>query len=284
MLNLGMRNFKLYLRDRGGVFFSFLGIIVIIGLYVLFLGNDMKKNVAGLTGGDILIDSWVMAGIIAVASITTSLGACGIMIEDRVKKNRKDFLAAPLKRYQIVGGYVFSACLVGFLMCVLTFIASEIYLVANGCPMPDFLTVLKVLGIIVLAVLSSGAMVLFISSLLKTNGAFVNVSILMGTLIGFITGMYLPIGILSDKVQWLVKCFPVSHASVLLRQVMMEGQMKITFDGAPAAAAEGFREDMGVVFTYGDVTGTAGLHIVVLIATTVIFFIFAMFNMSRKEE
>ncbi len=284
MINLGMRNLKLYLRDRGGVFFSFLGILVIIGLYVLFLGNNMKEAVSEVEDGALLIDCWVMAGIIAVASITTSLGACGIMIDDKVKKNEKDFLSAPLKRYQVVGGYVFSACTVGFIMCVLTFIVAEVYLVASGLAVPSIFTLLKIFGIIVLAVMSSGAMALFITSFLKTNGAFVNVSIIMGTLIGFVTGMYLPIGDLSEKVQWAVKCFPVSHASVLLRKVMMEEVMKISFDGAPEVMIENFEQEMGVVFSYGDITGTTGLHVTVLIGTAILFFVIAIVNMSRKAK
>ncbi len=284
MINLGMRNLKIYLRDGGGVFFSFLGILIIIGLYVLFLGNGMKEEVVGLPEGGLMVDSWVMAGIIAVASVTTSLGACGVMVDDKVKKNGKDLLSAPLKRYQIVGGYVFSACLIGLLMCIMTFAAAEIYLVASGCTLPAPLTMLKIMGVIILAVLSSGSMVLFITSFLKTNGAFSNVSIIIGTLIGFLTGMYLPVGTLSENVQWLIKCFPASSACVLLRQLMMEETMKVSFEGVPAEIIEGFEQEMGVVFTYGSTTGTAGLHIAVLAATAVIFFTLAILNISRKAK
>ncbi len=284
MINLGMRNLKIYIRDGGGVFFSFLGILVIIGLYILFLGNGIKAEVADLPEGGLLIDSWVMAGIIAVASVTTSLGACGVMVDDKVKKNGKDLLSAPLRRYQIVGGYVFSACAIGLLMCILTFVAAEIYLAVSGCILPAPVTMLKIMGIIILAVLSSGAMVLFITSFLKTNGAFSNVSIIIGTLIGFLTGMYLPVGTLPENVQWLIKYFPASHVCVLLRQTMMEETMKVSFDGVPAELVEEFKQEMGVVFTYGSTTGTTGLHVTVLIATALIFFTLAIINMSRKAK
>lgn len=284
MINLGIRNFKLYLRERGAVFFSLLGVIIIIGLYVLFLGDSMKKGTAMLPAGDLLIDTWVMAGIIAVASITTAMGACGVMIEDRVKKRDKDFMSAPLKRSQLVGGYVFSACMVSGIMSIVTFIAAEAYLLFSGGELPSLPLMGKVLGIIILAVGSSAAMAFFISSLLRTNGAFSNVSILLGSLIGFITGIYLPIGTLGEGVQWIIKCFPVSHAGVLLRQVLMEDALKVSFAGLPAEAVSDFETEMGIVFHYGDSVAAPWVHIAVLLATAAVFFTLAIINMSRKEK
>ena len=37
ILNLVKRNLKLYFRDKVSVFFSLLGVFIIIGLYVIFL-------------------------------------------------------------------------------------------------------------------------------------------------------------------------------------------------------------------------------------------------------
>lgn len=36
MINLAVRNLKIFFRDKSSVFFSFLSVIIIIGLYVLF--------------------------------------------------------------------------------------------------------------------------------------------------------------------------------------------------------------------------------------------------------
>ncbi len=284
MINLGIRNFKLYIRDKGQVFFSFLGVLVIIGLYVLFLGNNMQKSFDGLTGAKELIDSWVMAGIIAVASITTGMGAFSIMVEDQTKKNQKDFMSSPLKRYEIVGGYIFSGFLVSLVMSLITFVAAEGYLLTNGGNILSFSASIKVFGVILLSAMASSSMVLFLASFLKTTGAFSNASILLGTLIGFITGIYLPIGTLSEKVQLIVKGFPISHASLLLRRILMEEEMKTTFQGAPAHLIEEFRLDMGLTFQYGDTTCTTGAHIAILLLTALVFFALAIINISRKQK
>ena len=90
MFNLAVRNMKLYFRDKTSVFFSLLGVLVIIGLYIIFLGEQVQGSLGDLPGARFLMDSWIMSGVIAVTSITTTMGAFGQMVDDKVKKNYKD--------------------------------------------------------------------------------------------------------------------------------------------------------------------------------------------------
>lgn len=108
MINFAGRNLKIFLRQKSAVFFSLLGVFVIIGLYVVFLG-DVWATEFDLPDKDVLMNNWIIAGIVSVASITTAMGAFQTMVEDRMKKNSKDFFSAPIKRFQIVGGYILSA-------------------------------------------------------------------------------------------------------------------------------------------------------------------------------
>ncbi|MDF2686761.1 MAG: hypothetical protein K0S55_1944, partial [Clostridia bacterium] len=41
MITIAIRNLKLFFRDKSGVVMSFLAVFVILGLYVLFLGDIM---------------------------------------------------------------------------------------------------------------------------------------------------------------------------------------------------------------------------------------------------
>jgi multidrug/hemolysin transport system permease protein len=94
-------------------------------------------------------------------------------------------------------------------------IVAEVYILANGGELMDPGTVFKVLGLILLSTFTNTSIVLFITSFFKSNNAFATASTIIGTLIGFLTGIYLPIGQLPDVVQWVVKVFPVSHSAVL---------------------------------------------------------------------
>ncbi|MGM9988538.1 MAG: ABC transporter permease [Bacillaceae bacterium] len=284
MFNIANRNIKVFLRNRSAVFFSFLGVIIVIGLYVLFLGDTMKSNFGEMEGVDVLMDNWVMAGLISVASITTTMGAFGTMITDKENKSLKDFYCAPLKRRSIAGGYILSSFFIGIVMSVLTFILGELYIVINGGELLSVMAIIKVLGVIVLCVLASSAMIFFLVSMFSSNGAFSTASTVVGTLIGFLTGIYIPIGVLPEAVQVIIKVFPVSHAAALLRQIMVEEPIKETFTGTPASMVTEFKEQFGVIFQYGDYTAGTVTHLLILVITAVVFYGLAILNISRKKS
>ena len=284
MFNLAIRNLKIFFRQKSNVFFSLMGVFIIIGLYVLFLGDVWSSGFGDVVGVKAMMASWIMAGVIAVTSITTTMGAFGIMVEDKSNKNIKDFNAAPIKRWQIAGGYLLSSYLIGVIISIVALVLGEFYIVYSGGQFLSFVTIIKVLGVILLSVAASSSMVFFIVSFFTSNNAFATASTILGTLIGFLTGIYLPIGQLPESVQWVIKCFPVSHAAVLLRQLFMEKPIQQVFNGAPVETVTEFKNLMGVQFMYKDYLGTMGLHITVLAITAVVFFILSVINVSRVPK
>ena len=286
MTNLIKRNLKLFFRDRTSVFFSLLAVFIIIGLYVLFLGNMMVKNFKELLGDNarFTVDSWVMAGLLSVTSITTTMGAYGIMVEDKTKKISKDFSSAPLKRSQLAGGYIMSSFIIGMIMSIAALIVAEIYILANGGNLITLVTLLKLLGVMMLSVFAGSSMVFFIVSFFKSNNAFATASTIIGTLLGFLTGIYIPIGSLPSAVQTAIKIFPISHAGALFRQIMMEAPISIAFKNAPAQAVASFKQTMGVVFYVGGKELSPLVNILVLVATGIVFYTLAVIRISIKKR
>ena len=284
MTALLKRNLKIFFRDKAAVFFSLLAVIIVIGLYVLFIGDMVQQGMENVSGARFLMDRWMVAGLLAVSSATTTLGAFGVMVDDRQKKLLKDFSASPLKRSSLAAGYVLSAYTVGVIMSVITFILGQLYIVLSGGQFLSFIETVKVLACIFLSVLASSAMVFFMVSFMSSQNAFATASSVIGTIIGFLTGVYMPIGILPAPVRFVVKVFPVSHAGVLFRQIMMERPMADSFAGAPAELVNSFKTDQGVVFKYGSVTGNWMLSALVLVATAVLFYVLAILNISRKRK
>ncbi|HWQ57917.1 MAG TPA: ABC transporter permease, partial [Clostridia bacterium] len=278
--NITVRNLKLFFRDKTAVFFSLLAVFIIIGLYVLFLGNMLTTGSDWLgDGARFIMDSWIMAGLLAVTSLTTTMGAYGIMIEDRTKKVLKDFTASPVRRSVLVGGYVTSAFIIGVIMSVITFILAEVYIVVYGGSFMDAAGMLRVFGCILLSVLASSAMVFFLVSFFKSNNAFATASTIIGTLVGFLTGIYIPIGSLPASVQAVVRVFPVSHAGALMRQIMMEAPLKAA--NLVSEAEEGFRLSLGVNYKFGDTILPAWGSVLILLATAALFYALAILNISR---
>ena len=285
MFNLAARNLKIFFRQKSTVFFSLLGVFVIIGLYVLFLGDVWINYIPkGLLGADNLMKNWIIAGIVSVASVTTTMGAFGIMVEDRVRKNSKDFFSAPIKRSKIVGGYILSAFVVGIIMSSITLVIGELYIAVSGGTILSAVSILKFFGVMIISVMSSSSMVFFLVSFFSSMSAFTTASTILGTLIGFLTGIYLPIGTLPEAVQWIVKLFPVSHAGALMRQIMLKESVAVSFAGVPESYVSGFKKMMGVNYSYGEYTATATAHIIVLISVAFVFFALALWNVSRKRK
>ncbi|NLA77907.1 MAG: ABC transporter permease [Clostridiales bacterium] len=284
MIALTKRNLLVFFRDKSAVFFSFLAVFIIIGLYALFLGDVWVESFTELEGVRYLMDSWIMAGVLAVTSLTTTMGAFSAMVDDKTKKIVKDINSAPVSRSAVTGGYVLSAYIIGVIMSLASLVLAEIYIVAYGGELMDIMTLLKVVGLIFFSCFANIPLLLFAVSLFNSSNAFAAASTIIGTLIGFLTGIYLPVGNLPEGVQTIVKIFPPSHSAALFRQVMTEKAASVSFAGAPQQALDEFNEFLGVTFRFGDYTVTPLVSVVILIATAVVFYLLSVISMRRKKK
>ena len=68
MKGLVIRNLKLYFKDKGAVFFSLLGVLIVIGLYILFLGDTFTDGLKEFYKPENIMSGWIMAGLLAITS------------------------------------------------------------------------------------------------------------------------------------------------------------------------------------------------------------------------
>lgn len=278
------RNILLYFRDKVAVFFSLFSVLILIGLYVLFLKDLTAEGIPDFPSKNLLLVSWFIAGILAVTSMTTTLGAFGNFVDDREDQRIMDFYASPISRTKLLGGYILSALFIGVFMCLITLVIVDIYLLSIGAGLLPLGKTLMVIGIIILSVFTCGSMILFIVSFLQTSNAFSAVSMVIGTLIGFLAGIYIPIGNFPDYLQFIVKLFPVSHSVALLRQVLMESYLIEAFTNAPTGIKQSFELNMGVYYEFNGKSISQLSSWLYLILTTVVFFTLSLINMKRKRN
>lgn len=283
MITFTVRNLKVFFKDKSSVFFSLLSVIIIFALYALFLGDVWVSGMQDVAGARFIMDSWICAGMLAVTSVTATMGAFGIMVEDRTRKIYKDFYVSPIKKRDLMAGYLLSAIIIGIIMSLITLILSEIYIVAYGGEVLGGLAILKVVGLILLSTITNTSMMFFLVSFFTSLNAFSTASTIIGTLIGFLTGIYLPIGMLPESIQYIIKVFPPSHAAALMRQAIMDKPLTAAFDGAPSEVTANFQEHLGVTFSFGNYTVPAWLSIVILVATAVLFYGLTIINLSKKK-
>lgn len=288
MKGLVIRNLKLYFKDKSAVFFSLLGVLIVVGLYILFLGDTYTDGLKEFYKPENIMSGWIMAGLLAITSLTTTMGAFSTMIQDKEKKIFKDFYCSPISRSALSLGYIISSVVIGLLMSLIVFVVAMIYLVANNVITLTFTMTIKLLGILLLNTCANTAMALFIVSLMNTEKTFSAVSGITSALIGFITGIYLPVGNLPDYVQYIVKCFPTSHGASLFRQVLMENALNDSVSKMPSeaqsVALNEVKNVLGVTFKFSDTECTAFVSVIILVLTLIVFSALSVWNINRKRK
>jgi multidrug/hemolysin transport system permease protein len=233
---------------------------------------------------DYLVDSWIMAGIIASATVTTCLAGYGTMIRDREDGTARDFDSAPVAKSSVIGGYMVNAMVIGVVMSIISLIVAEIYIVVSGGALLNLTQFAQVLGIILAAVFSAAGVLGLLSSFISSESAFSGANIAIGAAIGFLVGAYIPIGSLPEGVQHVLMLIPASHAARALREVMMVEPMDQAFEGAPAEAADAFRTEMGVDFEFAGHAVTMFDSMAFLLASGVVGFALAVTVLALKRR
>lgn len=282
MLSLMKRNMLLFFKDRTSVFFSFMAVFVVLGLYVCFLGDMMiqpLKQDFPDTAREIS-DTWIMAGTLGIVSLTTSLSVLGIIIEDKSKSILNDFYIAPISQMKVTSAYLLSTICITFLVSIVTLLIGELYIVAYGGAFMPLSSLIQVLACMILSILSCTSMLYFFMSFFKSATSFSNVTTIIGTLSGFLMGIYVPVGALPKLLQTVISLFPPSHCAALFRNIMMNDVLQRTFQKLPAEALTAFKKQFGLIYSYGGHTTNSLDHILIIAAMGVVFF----FLQYRKQH
>lgn len=281
VLALAYRNMLIYFRDRQSVLFSLMGVLVVVMLYLLFLRTMLIDSFPGYDGMDGLIDAWVLSGILGIVPVTTCAGCLQPMVGDRAAGRDRDILVTPMTPRQIAGGWIIGTFAVGCIMSVVTLAISVAYLAATGCP----LSTIGILGCIVLIVpssLSASAIMYALSCRMGSTGAFSGLFVVISVLIGFLAGIYMPMGTMPDAMQVIGTLVPASHMAALFRDALASDAFDHVFTGASADEITDFRHDMGFDLDLnGFVFGHEAMLAYVL-AVSALFFIVTAIGMRRR--
>lgn len=279
------RNMMLFFKDKSAVFFSFMAVFVVLGLYIAFLG-DMMIQPLKLDFPDTareISDTWIIAGTMGIVSLTTSLSVLGIIIEDKSKHILNDFYTTPIPSIYITFAYILSTIAITMMVSIITLFLGEWYIVAYGGHFISFLSFVKVLGCSLLSITASSIMLYFFMSFFKSATSFSNVTTIIGTLSGFLMGIYVPVGALPSFLQTIISYFPPSHSAALFRNLMMEDVLRKTFSTLPDTALPAFQKQFGLTFSYGSYTSTLFFHILLLLTMGMVFLLLVMYRQKHQK-
>lgn len=291
------RNLKLYLRDRGTVFFSLLSMLIVIGLMVLFLGDIQKENMISMfqefpgrdTAADeknagLLILSWTCAGILSINAVTVTLSALSSMIKDKASGRLNAIYTAPVSRLVIALGYVLAAWAASVIICMLTLLITEIYGVICGLEWFSAVTHLQLIGMIMVNSFTYAAFMYVAAVLIQSEGAWSGLGTIIGTLTGFLGGIYLPIGQLSESVGNFMKCSPIIYGAAMFRDIMTKNILETTFTDIPEEVTNTYREMMGIDLVVFDQKVTVERSLALLLIFGVIFLMIGVVVLRYKKR
>lgn len=241
MLALIKRHFLLYFRNRSGVFFSLLGALISFGLYIIFLERQLESAWSSLPDSSSLLHNWLMGGTLAVTAVTTSLASLTQLVKDREQQVDQDLYLTDLGRWGFYLSYLLSAILTSFVMQWVMYVLMCLYF-------KDFPAVSILPEFFLITLLSSclaslvNLLCIFRFQSVDSLGKF---STLVGTVAEFLVGTYVPLGMLPDVAQVLVKCTPATYLASLYRQVLMKEPLQHLF-ASSSTALTSFERQMGI--------------------------------------
>lgn len=296
-IQLVKRNLLMYLRDRGVVFFSLLSMVVVLCLMIFFLGDiniDVlteklaelpNRNIAeDETNAFLLILAWTIGGIVSVNSVMVTLSSYSAMIKDKNSKRSDAIYTAPVSRGVIALSYITSTCLSAVIMCMLTFTIAEVYFALKGGSLLSVVSHLKIVLMIIVNSFSYSAIMYLFATLVKTESAWSGFGTVIGALVGFFGGIYMPIGQLSPILQNVVKSTPIIYSTVMFRSIICKDMMDVIFKGVPAEIVNIYGETMGINIALFDTNISPLICCAILIASGIICLSLGMLVMNYRRR
>ena len=272
MLALLKRNFILYFRNRSGVFFSLLGALISFLLYIIFLQKNLTDAWSQLPDNTNILNNWLMGGTLAVTGITTSFTALTQMVQDRENQVDQDLFLTDLGSWGLQVSYLISSIAISFVMQVFMFAVMGLYF--KESPVISHLP--EIALIMLLSSLLSSLINILLIYRFQSVDSLGKMATIVGTASGFLVGTYVPIGVLPDFAQIIMKCTPATYIASLYRQILMKERLETAFTGNSSLLQE-FQEKMGIQINWQELLTKEETYFIVVIISLVAILLWLLF-------
>lgn len=217
------RNIAIFLENKTNLLLSISSMAIVLCLYFIFLRDFLIQLVMGQGINTVIVheltDRLMMSGLFIVMSTTTCFGMIQIRVKDTEMGIYKDYLAAPIPEFSILVAYWISSTLVSSGFTCFTMLISEVYFKFHYHHILSMETIGKVTGLLVFSSFMNSGILLCFTDRLKNTTTFATFANLYGTVIGFLTGAYLPYSFYESWLRHILLLFPLTHLTSLIRQL-----------------------------------------------------------------
>ena len=289
------RNIKLYFRDKGMFFSSLITPIILLILFVTFLGSIYRDsfasalNAAGINADASLIDGCVggqlISSLLAVTCITVAFCSNLIMIKDKTSGARRDLTVSPL-RLSTLGFSYYLAALISTLIINLTAAAVSLaYLAFVGWYLSSADVLLLILDVFLLTMFGT-ALSSCVNFFLSSDGQASAVGTIVSAGYGFICGAYMPVSNFSPVLQKILSFLPGTYGTVLLRNHAMRGAFRqMTKDGIPQEVIEKICDSVDCnLYFFGEKVSVSAMYMVLCASILLFIGIYIAVNLIKEKR
>ena len=292
--NLIRRNCRLFFRDKGMFFSSLITPIILLVLYVTFLGNVYRDSFTGaLPEGFVIEDALLNAtvggqlisSLLAVCCVTVAFCSNLLMVQDRVSGARRDLAVSPVRPSTIAVAYFCASALATLLISLTALAVCLLYLAMAGWLLRAG-DVLFMLLDVALLTLFGVALSSCVNFPLRTQGQGSAVGTIVSAGYGFLCGAYMPISNFSSGLQKVLSFLPGTYGTSLLRNHALAGAYReMARVGFPAEVIEAIRDSIDCnLYFFGRSVSIGGMYAVLVGATLLLIGLYVLLNAVRRER
>ena len=283
------RNTKLYFKDKGMFFSSFITPVILLVLYVTFLKkvfDDSFRSAlteAGAVVSDSIINGVVggqlVSSLLAVSCVTVAFCSNLLMIKDKTSGARHDLTITPVRPAVMAMGY-YMASLLSTLIVTLTAAAVCLgYLAWAGWYLTAGDVAALLLDVLLLTMFGT-ALSSCINFWLTTDGQASAVGTIVSAGYGFICGAYMPMSNFGEGLQKVLSFLPGTYGTSLLRNHTMGGAFaEMERLGFPDQVVEAIRSSVDCnLFFFGHQVTNGQMYLVLVGSTAVLMGLYVAFN------
>ena len=291
---LTKRNTKLFFKDKGMFFCSLITPLILLVLYVTFLGNAFKQTFVSVLPSELNISQNIIDGLaggqlfaslLAVCCVTVAFCANMLMVQDKYTGARKDLLITQLKKSKLALSYYVATFVCTFIICIVATLACFIYLAVVGWYM-SFLDCLIIFFDVLLLTLFGTVLSSLVNYFLNTQGQVSAVSGIVSSMYGFVCGAYMPIATFGVGIQKVLMFLPSTYASSLIKNHTLNGALTALKDsGIPTTVIEQIKDSIDCNLYIGGNQVDIGVCYAIVIATIVALIgVYVLINVIKTKS
>ena len=294
LTKLTKRNIKMFFKDKGMFFVSLATPLILLGLYIIFLGSMYTDSYLQAIPADVIVDDKVIDGLVGAQLFSSLLAVCAVtvafcsnmlMVNDKVSGAKNDLLIAPLKKGKLAISYYLASFISTLLICVVTTFACFVYLAIVGWYL-SFVDVLLIFLDVLILVMFGTALSSVITHFLTSQGQISAVGSIVSAAYGFVCGAYMPISSYGTAVQKVLSFLPGTYGTSLIRNHAMRGVFdEMASQGVSSSVIDGLKSsiDCNIEF-FGHAVSTGAMFGIMLISVAVLVGVYVLLNVLQRKK